>query len=173
VIAPQVLAGARANAAYSAQLSVVGGEAPYAYQVLGGQLPKGMTLADDGLLSGAPDARAGEYPFKVGAADSNGVTSSLDLVLVVLPPRMAFDTVKLATGRKAKTFKASIEVSGGSDPYTFARVGGALPPGLVLGADGTLRGKPRRAGNFGFTVRATDANGVQRLRYFALRIRQA
>jgi hypothetical protein len=173
VIAPQVLAGARANAPYRAQLSVVGGEAPYGYQLLDGALPKGVSLADDGVLAGSPDAPAGEYRFTVGAADSNGVTSSLALTLVVLPPRMAFDTEQLASGRKGRMFKAAFEVSGGSEPYKFARVGGTLPPGVVLGSDGTLRGKPRRAGNFGFTVRATDANGVQRLHYFALRIRQS
>ena len=172
MIAPQVLAGARANAPYSTQLTVVGGKAPYVYEVLDGKLPKGLTLGDEGLLAGSPDAPAGEYRFTVGASDSNGVTSSLELALVVLPPRMAFDTLRLASARKGRLFRASIEVSGGSEPYTFARIGGALPPGVVLGSDGTLRGKPRRAGNFGFTVRATDANGVQRVHYYGLRVRQ-
>lgn len=173
MIAPQVLAGARANAPYSAQLSVVGGAAPYSYNVLGGALPKGVSLAAAGLLSGSPDAPTGEYRFKVGAADKNGVTSSLDLVLVVLPPRMSFETVKLATGQKGRLFRAFIDVIGGSEPYVFSRIGGALPPGVVLGSDGTLRGRPRRAGNFGFTVEVTDANGVQRRHYFSLRVRQS
>ena len=173
MIGPQVLAGARANAPYSTQLIVFGGAVPYTYSVLGGTLPKGVSLSDDGMLAGTPDARAGEYRFKVGAADKNGVTASLELVLVVLPPRLRFDTETLASERKGRVVRTQIDVSGGSEPYVFGVVSGALPPGVVLGSDGTLRGRPRRAGNFGFTVGVTDANGVQRRHYFNLRVRQS
>ena len=173
MIGPQVLAGARANAPYSTQLIVMGGAVPYTYSVVGGTLPKGVSLSDDGMLAGTPDAPAGEYRFKVGAADKNGVTASLELVLVVLPPRLRFDTETLASERKGRVVRTQIDVSGGSEPYVFGVVSGALPPGVVLGADGMLRGRPRRAGNFGFTVGVTDANGVQRRHYFNLRVRQS
>ena len=36
---------------------------------------------------------------------------------------------------------------------------GALPPGVMLSATGLLSGTPTAAGNFTFTVTATDANG--------------
>lgn len=53
--------------------------------------------------------------------------------------------------------------------YTFAANGqpapryvkatGDLPPGLVLGSDGKLEGKPLTAGTYTFAVRATNAAG--------------
>jgi len=46
--------------------------------------------------------------------------------------------------------------SGGSPPYTW-KASGTLPPGLVLGNDGTLSGTPTQAGTFAFSVTATDS----------------
>jgi len=45
----------------------------------------------------------------------------------------------------------------GSGPYTFAVTGGALPAGLALSAAGVLSGTPTAAGNFNFTVTASDS----------------
>jgi len=172
VIAPQILRGGRANVPYNQQLSVVGGYAPYSYSLVGGSLPKGMSLSTDGLLSGVPDVPAGQYPFQVGATDKYGLTTSLQLVFTVLPPRMAFETQTLPDGFRFLNYRVQLAISGGGEPYTFTIVAGALPAGLVLGKDGTVYGRAQRAGRFGFTVLATDANGVTRKHYFSLRIRQ-
>lgn len=42
--------------------------------------------------------------------------------------------------------------------YALAPMSAALPPGLMLAANGTLSGTPTMAGMYPFTVRATDAN---------------
>jgi hypothetical protein len=47
--------------------------------------------------------------------------------------------------------------SGGSPPFTWRVTAGAVPPGLTLGADGSLTGTPTAAGSFAFTVTATDS----------------
>lgn len=47
--------------------------------------------------------------------------------------------------------------AGGTAPYTFSLVIGALPTGLSLAPDGTLSGTPTAAGTYSFTVRATDS----------------
>ena len=173
-IGPQSLRGGRANVPYdSQQLTVYGGYEPYSYSVLSGALPKGMTLSADGLLSGTPDAPAGQYAFAVGVTDKYGLTASLELVFTVLPPRVAFDTRTLRAGVLLHTYNTTLEVSGGSEPYDFEVIAGTLPRGLVLDADGTLHGRPTRAGNFGFTVQATDANGVTFKHFFGLKIRRA
>ena len=46
--------------------------------------------------------------------------------------------------------------SGGSPPYTW-QASGALPPGLVLGSDGTMSGTPTKIGSYSFSVTATDS----------------
>jgi hypothetical protein len=172
VLAPQILRGGRANQPYAQQLTVVGGYAPYTYSLLQGALPKGMTLSPDGLLTGTPDAAAGKYTFTVSATDKYGLSTRLDLVFTVLPPKMAISTETIPNGVRGRAYSAAVLVSGGSEPYAFTIIAGALPPGVKLGSDGTLRGRPTRAGSFAFTVQVTDANGVTRVHYYGLRVRQ-
>jgi hypothetical protein len=171
-LGPQTLPGARANQPYEQRLTVYGGYAPYMYAVVAGTLPKGMTLEADGLLSGTPDVAAGNYTFTVRATDQYNLTTSLELVLTVLAPRMQIDTAKLPAGVKGKPYAEEIVASGASEPYSFRVSGGKLPPGLVLDPDGTLHGRPTLAGLFGFTVQAIDANGVTRLHYYGVKITQ-
>lgn len=49
-----------------------------------------------------------------------------------------------------------LTATGGTAPYTFSVTAGSLPPGMSLGADGTLSGTPTAAGSNNFTVTATD-----------------
>ena len=52
-------------------------------------------------------------------------------------------------------------VVGGTAPFTVSYApGGSLPPGLSIGPDGVLSGVPSQAGDFTFTVQATDDVGA-------------
>lgn len=61
------------NAAYSQQMTVTGGMAPYTYAITSGALPSGLTLSSAGLLSGTPTT-AGGYSFTVTGTDSSTPT---------------------------------------------------------------------------------------------------
>jgi Putative Ig domain len=169
-LGPQTLRGARANMPWSEQLVAFGGSGSYTFTLAGGTLPQGITLSADGVLSGTPDAPAGRYPFTFAVTDSAGRTGSLEVVFTVLPPRVAFVTVALPRARANVRYRAEILVSGGSDVRSFAVVDGKLPPGIVLDRNGALRGRPTRAGIYGFTVEARDANGVTRRHFYGIRV---
>ena len=54
---------------YSQQLTASGGTTPYHWVVLTGTLPAGLSLSDQGLLSGTPSA-SGAFSFTVQVTDS-------------------------------------------------------------------------------------------------------
>ncbi len=55
----------------------------------------------------------------------------------------------------------------------YAVVGGALPPGLVLGRTGALEGRPESLGVFAFVAQVQNGTGELRRGTFALRVRPA
>ncbi len=65
----------------------------------------------------------------------------------------------LQAGKRGVDYVARSVVVGGTPPYTLVPSVG-LPPGLSLGNDGVLFGKPTSGGVFNFTVAATDADNV-------------
>jgi hypothetical protein len=58
-----------------------------------------------------------------------------------------------------ETVHFNFEFIGGTEPYHFAFVDGALPPGVNLTGSGGLRGKPTQAGSFDAFIQVTDAAG--------------
>ena len=62
-------------------------------------------------------------------------------------------------GEVGQAYAQALTASGGTAPHTFAVTGGTLPPGLSLSAQGALSGTPSAAGDFSFTVTATDTGG--------------
>ena len=69
--------------AYSDTLTVTGGTGPFAWSVLAGSPPPGLTLgSSSGVLSGTP-AAAGSYAFTVQVTDADGVTATESVTLVI------------------------------------------------------------------------------------------
>ncbi|HEX2062183.1 MAG TPA: putative Ig domain-containing protein, partial [Thermoanaerobaculia bacterium] len=64
----------------------------------------------------------------------------------------------------------TITASQGTSPYSFAITNGSLPQGLTLATNGALSGSPANAGQYQFTVTATDAAGATGARTYLLRI---
>ncbi len=75
---------ARTKRLYSAQVTKLGGVAPFRWRVLTGKLPAGIKLgARTGQLSGIP-LRAGSYRFRLMVTDRLGVRTSQSYVLKVV-----------------------------------------------------------------------------------------
>lgn len=66
-------------------------------------------------------------------------------------------------------YQLTFSASGGSSPYKFSVVSGAVPPGLVL-EEGVLSGTPTLTGSYVFTVQVSDGNGCLGTREYTLRI---
>jgi len=76
----------------------------------------------------------------------------------------------LPSGSANVAYSQNITASGGSSPYSFAVTSGSLPGGLTLTSGGLLSGTPASAGNFNFTITATDSSNNTGNRNFSLSI---
>jgi hypothetical protein len=84
----------------------------------------------------------------------------------------AIGGIPLAEGEVGIAYSASLTASGGPAPYTFSLDGGALPSGVNLGSDGSVKGTPSAAGTFNFTVRASDSQAQYTIKAVVLKIAQ-
>lgn len=80
-IGTSVVKAAKANEKYSVTLAAAGGKEPYKWEAVG-SLPAGLTLAEDGTLSGTPTAE-GEKSITVKVTDSAGASAQKTLQLSI------------------------------------------------------------------------------------------
>lgn len=72
----------KVGAKYSATVAATGGTAPYIWSIASGELPKGLTLAATGAISGTPTV-AGASNVTVRADDDKGLFASKALKITV------------------------------------------------------------------------------------------
>ncbi|MFT4254491.1 MAG: putative Ig domain-containing protein, partial [Caulobacter sp.] len=158
-LSPAGVPNGTATVPYTATFSAAGGTAPYSYAVTAGALPSGLTLSSTGVLSGAASQTAtGGFTFTVTATDANSFTVSGGYSLSIA--QVTLVTSSPPSGVAGQGYSQVLSTSGGTAPYTYVLASGALPAGLSLSSSGAISGTPTAAGNFGFTVTATDSYGA-------------
>lgn len=61
------------------------------------------------------------------------------------------------------SYLGTLNVSGGTEPYSFSIASGQLPAGLILGAaNGNISGTPIASGSFSFAISASDSKGLSK-----------
>lgn len=94
-------------------------------------------------------------------------TAEQELSLEMTPALLVVMTSALPGGQMGVPYSTTLTAMGGTPPYTWAIILGALPAGLTLGAtDGVLGGTATETGSFIFTVEATDSAGTAAIRKF-------
>ncbi|RMG06357.1 MAG: hypothetical protein D6731_25960 [Planctomycetota bacterium] len=161
-LTPTALPQGTSNVAYAQTLVATGGQGPYTFGILTGELPSGLALdAQSGQIRGTSPL-SGSFPLVVRVTDARGETlvRSFTLVLAASSPP-AITTTGLPAATVGAPYSASISGSGGQPPYTWSVVAGALPPGLSLDpSSGALTGAPTQSGSFAFTVELRDQSGA-------------
>ncbi|MGH9838558.1 MAG: putative Ig domain-containing protein [Blastocatellia bacterium] len=173
-LAPDSLPDGAIGASYQQAVTVSGGEGTYQFALAGGALPPGLTLAQNGLLSGTP-MTPGAYHFTVSATNLSSLCSAshaYNITITPSCPTLTLGPPALPSGTVGAAYLQPLSATGGTGLYSFRVSAGALPAGLVVG-DGALVGTPTQVGLFNFTVRATDANGCQGARAYTLTINAA
>ncbi len=76
------------NVAYRQQVAATGGKTPYRFRLSSGTLPRGITLASDGVLGGTP-AEAGQFSATLEVTDGDNRVSTRNCGLMVTAPYSA------------------------------------------------------------------------------------
>lgn len=162
-IAASPVPGAGINgSAYTFAVPVSGGTAPLSWSISVGALPTGLTLGQNGTISGIPNANAtlSPYTFTVRVQDAVSVAATQDYSLTINNPAApVIDTTAPPAGINGTayaTFTFTL-ASGGLAPLSWSETG-ALPTGLTLSAGGVLSGTPHQAGSFPITVSVQDSS---------------
>jgi hypothetical protein len=155
-------AKATVNVSYAVNYSVSGGASPYAYTLVTGTLPPGLSLnGSTGKISGTPTT-VGSYQFTVKATDSNGNSDTATCTILVQGPAVNLECSACGSNsvKIGSAYSAALSVSGGKAAFTYSVTSGSLPQGLTLNAStGTISGTPTSAGSYTVTFKVVDANG--------------
>lgn len=141
---------------FSQQIEVTGGSAPYTFAVTSGVLPDGLTLSEDGVLSGTPTAPLLSF-FTITVTDDAGGQTSRQYSTIFYPTMLILTPDALADATVGSTYAQTFAVTNGLAPYTYSVRPADLPPGLSLSIDGVLSGTPTVAGSYSFFVSARDS----------------
>jgi hypothetical protein len=132
------------------------------YSVVSGSLPPGLSLnGATGAITGTPTA-AGTYTFTAKVVDKNGNSDTDVCTIVVEAPPISLGCGSCGSGKayKGQGYSSTMQVSGGTGPYTFSIISGSLPNGLSLNSSsGTISGAPTNQGTYTFTSKVVDKNG--------------
>lgn len=153
------------NVAYSATLAASGGTAPYLWSIPTGSLPAGLSLdTRTGAITGTPTT-LGTSTFTVQVNDSTFGTVPLSAqksftINIAVP--LVISTTSLSNAAVGTAYSATLQATGGKQPYTWSLASGSLPAGLQLNANtGEISGTPAAsgAGTALIIVVVTDSNG--------------
>ena len=147
--------------------------------------PTGLTLAQDGTLSGTP-TQAGTFGFWVEMRlpdndHCNGTTDTTQerFVIAILQgapvapplPRLIIGPEFVSPGTVGTPYMAAMTANL-PDSKTWSIVAGTLPAGLTLGAgDGVISGSPATPGTSSFTVQAVIPDGRSDTKSLTLDVR--
>jgi CHAP domain/Putative Ig domain len=154
-ISPAALPSGVAGQPYSATLTASGGKAPYTWSISTGGLPAGLSLSTSGDIVGTPTA-AGTSSIKVKVTDSSSpVLSGTKKYTVKVT--LGVSPATLPSGVVGQPYSESLTATGGTAPYTWTILSGALPTGLALSSGGAISGTPTKAAKSSVKVKVTDS----------------
>ncbi|MER7398757.1 putative Ig domain-containing protein [Streptomyces sp. NPDC000151] len=173
--APDAVAGKP----YALTLAAVGGRPPYHWARAAGELPEGLKLTEEGVVTGRARSASGPAGADEAAAtatvrvqDAAGMRAQRTLRLAVVRAapeagsqrpslRVVAKTLAVPEGKKGAEYATHhFQAAAGEGPYAWRAVG-ELPPGIRLSGAGALSGTPEKSGSFLFAVRVTDSTGAR------------
>ena len=145
------------------------------FSVSSGSLPPGLSVSDEGIISGTPTA-AGSYDFYLTVTYDKPTfckpPSDDRFIININPakPRLIVSTASLPDANINQAYTAPALAASGGTVSSWTLAAGTLPPGLTLNPNGVISGTPTQSGVFTFTVQANGdgATDTKQLSIFVL-----
>ncbi|MEI6209387.1 MAG: putative Ig domain-containing protein [Desulfuromonadales bacterium] len=151
---------------YNDTLTAIGGVAPYKWEwgteASSNPPPAGLVLnSSTGQISGTPTATySNGYSFSLRLTDANGAVAFGAINNFVVNPAMTIATTSLSPATPGIVYQGSLNMNGGTAPFSWKVQSGSLPPGLTLDSiTGIISGIPTTVGTYQFTIQVTDSTG--------------
>lgn len=169
VISATTLATGEAGVSFTSDLLITGGVAPYVVSITRGKLPAGLSLGNDGIISGilSPTASTEKVTVRITDSVNESITQSFTIT-VLKALRVAG---RLRAGSVGNNYSASLKTRGGLGPFNWNITAGAVPGLSLNSATGALTGIPTQAGEFPLTVQVTDSLGGVDVENVTLKVR--
>ncbi len=172
--------------AYYVPLFAEGGTLPYAWRLSSGALPAGIELdGTHGMLRGtartAETAQVGlavvdaagrraESVYVLAVTDGGGIAYERPQGKITEPLYITTGALPEAVAKEG--YAAKLEATGGTPPYAWSIVAGALPDALSLEpASGLVGGVPSAGGRWVFRAMVSDASSNADVAEYALTVR--
>src|SRR6185436_14779922 len=118
-----------------------------------------LRVLDPNIFDGVTyDASAAVTPAAVAqSVNTDDIASGVVTPSVALP--LTITTSQIPPTTPGAPISRTLQSVASTGPLVCTVVSGQLPPGVTLSPTGTISGTPTTPGNYGFTVRCTDATG--------------
>jgi hypothetical protein len=171
-LTPTTVANAVIGVAYTQQITISGGLAPYGNLfVSAGNLPANLSLSSttNDLVNNIANANITGIPTNYGnitfTIQGNDVIANISFPtqqtynLLVNYPTITISPGSLTNAVVGQSYSQAFTASGGTGPYTYSNVGN-LPPSLSLSGSGSLTGNITTTTTpQSLTIQATDSYG--------------
>lgn len=121
-----------------------------------GNLPPGLNLTSDGILSGTPTT-TGTYTFNIVATNASFTDTAGPFTLVIAAPadeQITWSNQPNNPGTVGVPYSTQFN---GTNVTTYSIFSGTVPPGLTLSSSGLLSGTPTTAGTYQFAINGANA----------------
>ncbi len=119
----------------------------------------GGTVSASGLFT-APSVNAATTVTVTAtsvAAPAQSASAAVSVNPITQPAGLAISTTALPPDTSGLTYQGNLYATGGTPPYRWSVISGALPAGFTLGSTGTISGTSTVIGLYNFTVQVQDS----------------